>query len=325
MILDPERELCLRPMKYPQFYSLYKDAIANIWTVDELDFSVDYEHLRDKITPEEAHLIKRLVAFFASADALVSENLVLNLYQRVNSPEYRLYLSQQLAEEALHVDTYLLLLDTYLATDGDKTEAFDAYKTVPSIKKKADFMLKYMENLKDFDTKTTINNIICFAACVEGLFFFGSFAYVYFLRSKGLLPGLATATDWVFRQETMHIEAAMQVVDIIKKEYPEEFTPDLEAKIRTMMQEALDAEIEFCNDALGEGITGISSSQMAEYLKYIADARLVRLGYKKMFNAHCPFDFMILQDIQPLTNFFERKVTQYQVGIQGTISFDEEF
>ncbi len=335
MILSPELNLTLRPMQYPQFFQLYKDSIKNIWTTDEIDFSVDYEHIRDKIDPKEAHLIKRLVAFFATADNIVAQNLVLNFYKHVNSPEYRMFLGKQLYDEMLHVETYLLLVDNYLPDLAERTEAFDAYQSVPSVKLKADFCFKYMDSIHDLDRlenddhrRQFVQNLICFAACVEGLFFFGSFAYVYFLRSKGLLPGLATATNWVFRDETLHIQGAMMAIDVIRKEYPQVFDSTLEAHVIKMMDEALEVELAFCGDALHLGISGMSPALMREYLQYVADQRLVQLGYKKRFNTRNPFAFMVLQDVQPLTNFFEKRVTEYQKGFGNSreaVVFNENF
>ncbi len=335
MILNPELDLTLRPMKYPQFFQLYKDSIKNIWTTDELDFSVDYEHIRDKLDPKEAHLIKRLVAFFATADNLVAHNLVLNFYKHVNSPEYRMFLGKQLFDEMLHVETYLLLVDNYLPDLAERVEAFDAYRTIPSVKLKADFCFKYMDSIDkidklDNDTKRRlfIENLICFAACVEGLFFFGSFAYVYFLRNKGLLPGLATATNWVFRDETMHIEAAMVAISAIRSEYPHLFDAKLETRVEEMLEEAIQVEMAFCEDVLLQGISGLSTKMMKEYLQYCADQRFVQLGYNKRYHARNPFPFMVLQDVQPLTNFFEKRVTEYQKGFgatRGAVVFDETF
>ncbi|MCS7032354.1 MAG: ribonucleotide-diphosphate reductase subunit beta, partial [Gloeomargarita sp. SKYG116] len=167
------------PMKYPQFFKLYKDSIKNIWTTDELDFSLDYEHLRDKVSPKEAHLIKRLVAFFATADNIVGHNLVLNLYKHINSPEYRMFLGKVLFDEMQHVETYLLLVDNYIPDIRERQEAFAAYQNVPSVKLKADFCFKYMDSIYHLDKLDTdakrrqfLENLICFAACVEGLFFF---------------------------------------------------------------------------------------------------------------------------------------------------------
>jgi len=335
MILNPDLDLTLRPMKYPQFFQLYKDSLKNIWTTDELDFSIDFEHLRDRVTPQEAHLIKRLVAFFATADNIVAHNLVLNFYKHINSPEFRMFLGKQLFDEMLHVETYLLLVDNYIPDMDDRREAFDAFKTIPSVKKKADFCFKYMDSIEKLDKldndekrRQFIENLVCFASCVEGLFFFGSFAYVYYLRNKGLLPGLATATNWVFRDETMHIEAAMQALHVMRAEYPHLFDAALEKKLNSMIEEALECEMEFCSDALSFGVTGMSPGLMYEYLQYVADQRLVQLGFKKRYNAKNPFSFMVLQDVQPLTNFFEKKVTEYQKGFEAkasSVAFDSAF
>lgn len=335
MILNPELNLTLRPMQYPQFFQLYKDSLKNIWTTDELDFSIDFQHLRDRVTPQEAHLIKRLVAFFATADNIVAHNLVLNFYKHINSPEFRMFLGKQLFDEMLHVETYLLLVDNYIPDMEERRQAFDAFKTIPSVKKKADFCFKYMDSIDQLDKLDTdekrrqfIENLVCFASCVEGLFFFGSFAYVYYLRNKGLLPGLATATNWVFRDETMHIEAAMQALHVMRAEYPHLFDATLEKKLNVMIEEALECEMAFCSDALSFGVTGISPGLMYEYLQYVADQRLVQLGFKKRYNAKNPFTFMVLQDVQPLTNFFEKKVTEYQKGFEAkasSVAFDAAF
>jgi ribonucleoside-diphosphate reductase beta chain len=192
-----------------------------------------------------------------------------------------------------------------------------------------------MDTIEKLDTLDTdakrrqfVENLICFAACVEGLFFFGSFAYVYFLRNKGLLPGLAAATNWVFRDETMHIQAAMQAIDVIRSEYPAIFDKALEKKVEQMIEEAIDVEMQFCEDVLSFGISGISPKLMKEYLLYVADQRFTQLGYAKRYNARNPFPFMVLQDVQPLTNFFEKRVTEYQKGFTGgqqAVTFDEAF
>lgn len=335
MILSSNLNLTLRPMQYPQFFQLYKNSIKNIWTTDEIDFSIDFEHLRDRLNPKEAHLIRRLVAFFATADNLVAHNLVLNLYKHINSPEFRMFLGKQLFDEMLHVETYLLLVDNYIPDMEERKAAFDAYKNIPSVKTKADFCLKYMDSIYELDVLDTdskkrqfVENLICFASCVEGLFFFGSFAYVYFLRNKGLLPGLATATNWVFRDETTHIEAAMAALDVIRKEYPHLFDAALEERVYQMVEEAIGVEMGFCQDALSLGVSGLSPALMKEYLEYVADQRLTQLGFKKRYLVKNPFSFMVLQDLQPLTNFFEKRVTEYQKGMESSrssIVFDEAF
>jgi ribonucleoside-diphosphate reductase beta chain len=335
MILNPELDLTLRPMKYPQFFQLYKDSVKNIWTTEEIDFSVDYEHLRDKLSPQEAHLIRRLVAFFATADNIVAHNLVLNFYKHVNSPEFRMFLGKQLFDEMLHVETYLLLVDNYIPDLEERREAFSAYQNIPSVKKKADFCFKYMDSIEKLDKLDTdekrrqfVENLICFAGCVEGLFFFGSFAYVYFLRNKGLLPGLATATNWVFRDESLHIEGAMAVIAAIRKEYPEMFDAAMEERVIAMIAEAIEVEMTFCEDALSQGVTGLSPKLMRQYLEFVADQRLTQLGFTKRYHAKNPFPFMVLQDVQPLTNFFEKRVTEYSKGFEtnrAAVVFNEAF
>lgn len=331
MLLDPGFELTLRPMKYPVFYEMYKNAIKNTWTVEEIDFSTDLADL-GKLTTAEQHLIKRLVAFFATGDTIVSNNLVLNLYQHINSPEARMYLSRQLYEEALHIQFYLTLLDTYLPDEKDRNEAFKAIETIPSIKQKGDFCFKWIDSINNLDQLKTkkdkqsfLLNLICFAGCIEGLFFFAAFAYVYFLRSKGLLHGLAAGTNWVFRDESCHMNFAFEAIKTVRKEDPSLFDKELEKKIYTMMEEAISCEMVFAHDLLNMGIAGLSIKDMREYLEFVANQRLTALGLPEAYKASNPFQFMELQDVQELTNFFERRVAAYQVGVEGKVSFTEDF
>lgn len=332
MLLDPGFNLTLRPMKYPTFYEMYKNGIKNTWTVDEVDFSTDLVDLHSKMTPAEKHLISRLVAFFATGDSIVGNNLVLNLYKHVNSPEGRMYLSRQLYEEALHVQFYLTLLDSYIPNPDERAEAFSAIENIPSIKKKADFCFKWIDSINDFDTLNTkedrrkfLMNMICFATCVEGLFFFAAFAYVYFLRSKGLLAGLATGTNWVFRDESMHMAFALEVIKTARKEEPDLFNEQMEDMVVQMLEDAIDCEMEFAQDVLQFGVAGMSAKDMRQYLEFVADQRLESLNIAPRYNVKNPFAFMELQDMQELANFFERRVSAYQMGVSGSVSFDETF
>lgn len=332
MLLDPGFNLTLRPMKYPVFYEMYKNAIKNTWTVDEVDFNADIVDLHRKMTPSERHLISRLVAFFATGDSIVGNNLVLNLYKHVNSPEARLYLSRQLYEEALHVQFYLTLLDTYIPDLKEREQAFAAIHNIPSIRKKAEFSFKWMDSINDLETLKTFEdrrrflmNLICFAGTIEGLFFFAAFAYVYFLRSKGLLSGLATGTNWVFRDESAHIDFAYKVIETSIQEEPALMDDGMKDMIIAMFNEAIECEMAFANDILDHGVAGLSGKDMRTYLQYIADQRLERLGIPHQFNVRNPFDFMELQNAQELANFFERRVSAYQVGVTGEVAFDESF
>lgn len=331
-ILDPGLCLTLRPMQYPVFYEMFRNGIKNTWTVEEVDFQTDLVDLKQRLSPAEVHLIQRLVAFFATGDSIVSNNLVLNLYKHINSPEARLYLSRQLFEEAVHVQFYLTLLDNYVPDPEERAGAFAAVENIPSIAKKADFCMKWMDSIQALEQLTTrehrrqfLLNLICFAACIEGLFFFAAFAYVYFLRSKGLLHGLASGTNWVFRDESCHLEFAFEVVNVVRSQEPDLWDAQLEADIVQMLQEAVDAETQFAEDLLSGGVAGLSVRDVRQYLGYVADSRLQRLGIAPAFHAKNPFAFMDLQDVQELTNFFERRVSAYQTAVAGEVAFHEDF
>ncbi len=332
MLLDPGYNLTLRPMKYPAFYEMYKRAIRNTWTVEEVDFGIDLNDLARRLSPAERHLIRRLVAFFATGDSIVGNNLVINLYRHLNAPEARLYLSRQLFEEALHVQFYLTLLDNYIPDLNERAAAFAAIESIPSIRHKAEFCFTWMDSLHALsrletkaDRRRFLLNLICFATCIEGLFFFGAFAYVYFLRSKGLLPGLAAGTNWVFRDESGHLEFALAAIDAARQEEPDLFDEDTRNAATRMIREAVECELLFAGDVLAQGVAGLSTGDMRQYLQYVADQRLLALKLPAEYNSRNPFDFMALQDVQELTNFFERRVSAYQMGVTGEVAFGEEF
>ncbi|HEY6402087.1 MAG TPA: ribonucleotide-diphosphate reductase subunit beta [Blastocatellia bacterium] len=332
MLLRPGFNLTLRPMKYPVFYEMYRNAIKNTWTVEEVDFSTDLADLRARLTPAEHRLIHRLVAFFATGDSIVGNNLVLNLYKHINSPEARMYMSRQIYEEALHVQFYLTLLDTYIPNHAEREQAFAAVHNIPSIARKAQFCQRWIDAVFELDALNTrqerrrfLLNLICFAACIEGLFFFAAFAYVYFLRSKGLLNGLAAGTNWVFRDESMHMAFSFEVVKIARQEEPELFDEALSASLYEMLEEAIACEMQFAEDLLSGGVAGLSTRDMRQYLRFVADQRLTQLGVPARYQVSNPFPFMELQDVQELANFFERRVSAYQVGVSGQVAFDESF
>jgi ribonucleoside-diphosphate reductase beta chain len=331
VLLDPGMDLTLRPMRYPGFYERYRAAIRNTWTVEEVDLHSDLADLT-RMSAQERHLINRLVAFFATGDSIVANNLVLNLYQHVNAPEARLYLSRQLFEEAVHVQFYLTLLDTYLPDPDERAKAFAAIEHIPSIRDKAAFCFRWIDSINDLrrlesaaDRRRFLLNLICFAACIEGLFFYGAFAYVYWFRSRGLLGGLATGTNWVFRDESLHMEFAFSVVDTVRAEEPELFDEELGEQVTRMLEEAVAAELAFARDLCGDGMPGMTADQMREYLEYVADQRLARLGLPRRYGTANPFAFMELQDVQELANFFERRVSAYQVAVEGNVRLDEAF
>lgn len=332
LLLDPGLNLTLRPMRYPQFFAMYTDAIKNTWTVDEVDFSTDVADLQRRMSAADRHLVERLVAFFATGDSIVANNLVLNLYRHINAPEARLYLSRQLYEEALHVQFYLTLLDTYLPDPAQRARAFAAVENIPSIQRKAAFCLRWMGSLDELprlederDRRRFLLNLICFAACVEGLFFFAAFAYVYFLRSRGLLHGLAGGTNWVFRDESAHMAFAYEVVRVARQEEPALFDGEMVTVIHQMLDEAIECETQFAEDLLSGGVVGLSVPELRQYLQFIADQRLSALGLAPRYGARNPFPFMDLQDVQEVANFFERRVSAYQVGVTGAVALDAAF
>ncbi len=331
-LLDPGYALTLRPMRYPDFYERYRAAIRNTWTVEEIDFSLDVADLHAKLGTAERHLVERLVAFFATGDTIVGNNLVLNLYRHLNAPEARLFLSRQLYEEALHVQFYLTLLDTYLPSPEARARAFAAVEHVPSIRRKAEFCFRWMGSIGSLDRldsreqrRAFLLNLICFAACVEGLFFFAAFAYVYYLRSRGLLHGLAAGTNWVFRDESGHMAFAFEAIRVAREEEPELFDAAMADQVRAMLDEAVACELAFADDVLSGGMAGLSRADMRQYLEFVADQRLLQLGLPIRYGARNPFGFMDLQDVQELANFFERRVSAYQLGVSGEVAFDAAF
>jgi ribonucleoside-diphosphate reductase beta chain len=226
----------------------------------------------------------------------------------------------------------LTLLDTYLPDPEDRNAAFAAVENIPSIHQKAQFCFKYMNAVDHIDSLQTkedrrafLLNLICFAACVEGLFFYGAFAYVYWFRSRGLLHGLATGTNWVFRDESMHMDFAMSVVDTVREEEPDLFDDEMAKQVTEMLEEAVEAELQFAQDLCGDGLAGMNTDSMRQYLEAVADQRLARLGLPIRYGSTNPFGFMELQNVQELTNFFERRVSAYQVAVEGSVSFDDEF
>jgi ribonucleoside-diphosphate reductase beta chain len=331
-LLDPGLCLTLRPMAYPRFFDMYRAAIKNTWSVEEVDFATDVGDLKNKMTDAERHLVQRLVAFFATGDSIVANNLVLNLYKHINAPEARMYLSRQLFEEAQHVQFYLTLLDTYVPDPEQRHRAFAAVENIPSIKKKAEFCMRWLDSTRSLerletkaDRRQFLLNLICFATCIEGLFFFGAFAYVYFLRSRGLLHGLAAGTSWVFRDESAHMAFAFDVVNTVRHEEPELFDEELNRAVLAMVDEAIACETQFAEDLLGGGVAGLSVEDVRAYLEFCADQRLATLGLPRRYGTKNPLSFMDLQDVQEVTNFFERRVSAYQVGVTGDVVFDAAF
>jgi ribonucleoside-diphosphate reductase beta chain len=230
------------------------------------------------------------------------------------------------------VEFYLTLLDTYVPDQAERNAAFRAVESIPSIRKKAEFCMRWLNSCYDLqilhgesERRRFLLNLICFAACIEGLFFFAAFAYVYFLRSKGLLHGLAAGTNWVFRDESAHMAFAFEVVSTARKEEPGLFDEAMQSAVYKMLDEAIECETQFAADLLEHGVAGLSTADMRRYLEYCADQRLIMLGLQQRYGARNPFPFMDLQDVQELANFFERRVSAYQAGVSGEVDLGASF
>ncbi len=273
------------------------------------------------------------MAFFATGDSIVANNLVLNLYKHINAPEARLYLSRQLYEEALHVQFYLTLLDTYLPDHAERAEAFRAVETIPSIRAKAEFCFKWMSSIGELDElrtredrRTFLLNLICFAACIEGLFFFGAFAYVYFLRSKGLLNGLAAGTNWVFRDESGHMDFAFAVVDTVRAEEPDLFDDELSRQIVAMLEEAVEAEMVFvAGHARRRACSACRPSTPASTWSSSPTSAWRDSACRSASDRATRSGSWSCRTCRSSSNFFERTVSAYQVGVSGDVDFDEDF
>ncbi len=330
-LLDPGLDLTLRPMRYPRFYEQFRDAIKNTWTVEEVDLHNDLKDLA-RLAPAERHMVSRLVAFFATGDTIVANNLVLNLYQHVNSPEARLYLSRQLFEEAVHVQFYLTLLDTYLPDERERHEAFTAIESIPSIHRKADFCFRWIDSAFALDRLETreqrrpfLLNLICFAACIEGLFFYGAFAYVYFLRSRGLLNGLASGTNWVFRDESMHMAFAFDVVETVRVRNPTCSTRSWRCRSSACCARRWTARRSSPRTCSAAASPGCRSTTCVATSSMSPTGGSSSWGCRRPTARPNPLAFMDLQDVQELANFFERRVSAYQVAVTGSVDLDADF
>lgn len=314
---DPNR-FVLFPIKHPDIWEMYKIHEAAFWTAEEIDLTQDIIDWREKLNDEEKHFIKHVLAFFAASDGIVNENLATNFLNEVQFAEARCFYGFQVMMENIHSETYSLLIDTYISDAKEKDYLFRAIETVPAVKKKAEWALKWIES-PDFRER-----LIAFAA-VEGIFFSGSFCSIFWLKKRGLMQGLSFSNELISRDEGLHTDfACMLYQNHIKNKLPKE-------RIIEIIQSALDIEKEFITDALPVRLIGMNANLMKQYLEFVTDRLLVSLGCDKIYNSANPFDFMESIALQGKSNFFETRVSSYQkAGVlnksnKGTFSFDEEF
>ena len=316
ILQDTKDRFVLFPIEYDNIWKMYKDAEASFWTTEEIDLApdkVDWKKLND----DERHFIKHVLAFFAASDGIVNENLVVNFMQDVTIPEARCFYGFQIAIENIHAETYSLLIDTFIDDDSEKDYLFNAIDTIPCVTKKADWAMKWIDNAPSF-----AHRLIAFCA-VEGIFFSGSFCSIFWLKKRGLMPGLSFSNELISRDEGMHCEFAVLLYHMLENKLDQE-------EIHTIIGEAVEYEKEFVSDALPVSLIGMNADLMTQYIEFVADTWVDALGYDKMFNTSNPFPWMDLISMERKTNFFEGRVSEYQkAGVtmekDDEISFDADF
>ncbi len=313
---NPDR-FVLFPIKYGDIWEFYKKAEASFWTAEEIDLSQDFNDWA-KLNEGEQHFIKHVLAFFAASDGIVNENLAEKFLSEVQIPEARCFYGFQIAIENIHSETYSLLIDTYIKDPQEKHKLFHAIDTVPAVEKKAKWALKWI-NDADFAER-----IVAFAA-VEGIFFSGSFCSIFWLKKRGLMPGLSFSNELISRDEGLHCDFAC----LLYKNYLQNKLS--ENRIREIIGDAVTIEKEFICEALPVSLIGMNAELMAQYIEFVADRLLVALGYSKIYFTENPFDFMELISLQGKTNFFEKRVAEYQkAGVMSgsqtqVFSMEEDF
>ena len=293
-------------------YKMYKQSVAVFWTPEEIDFSKDHSDWA-KLTDDEKHFVTHVLAFFAGSDGIVMENLVTRFQGEVSSQVVKLFYSFQNAMEGIHSETYSLLIDTYVKDEEEKAKLFNAIETIPCIQQKADWALYWMRDHNKFAVR-----LVAFA-CVEGIFFSGAFCAIFWLKKRGLLPGLTFSNELISRDEGLHTQFAVALFHTLPVK-PEEDT------IKIIIQQAVNLEKEFICDALPCSLIGMNAKMMSQYIEFVADRLAVQLGLKKIYGTPNPFDFMDLISLEGKTNFFEKKVSDYSRPIGGSeIRLDEDF
>ena len=301
------------PIRYPDLWALYKKAIGSFWTVEEIDLAADLKDW-DKLNDNEKHFIKHVLAFFAASDGIVMENIDLNFSKDTQIPEARSFYAYQGFNESIHSETYSLMIDKLVRDPDEKAGLFRAIETVPSVKKKAEWALEWLSNDAPFAQR-----LVAFA-CVEGIFFSGSFCSIFWLKKRGLMPGLSFSNELISRDEGMHQEFAVTLYSHLKEKTGSE-------TIRSIVQSACEVESQFITEALPCQLIGMNAEEMRQYIQFVADRLLAQFGEKPMYGAKNPFDWMENISLEGKTNFFEKRVGDYSKFMPGeeAIGFDEDF
>lgn len=297
-ILGGKTRYTLFPIKYNGIFSLYKKALASFWTVEEIDLSKDMNDW-DKLKPDEQYFIKNILAFFAGSDGIVLENLVVRFMNDINIPEATCFYGFQIAIENIHSEMYSLLIDTYIKDTQEKLFLFDAINTIPCVELKAKWAIKWIND----DSSSFAIRVVAFAV-VEGIFFSGSFCAIFWLKKRGLMPGLTASNELISRDEGMHTDFAVAIYSLLKHKL--DFSV-----VKNIIMEAVSIEKNFIIESLPCKLIGMNSEHMCQYIEFVADRLLLQLGYSKIYNSKNPFDFMEMCSLEGKTNFFEKRVTDY--------------
>lgn len=297
LLQENKDRFVLLPIKYPKVWEMYKRTEASFWTAEEIDLSDDLKHW-ENLNDGERHFISHILAFFAASDGIVNENLAVNFMSEVQIPEARCFYGFQIMMENIHSETYALLIDTYIKDPEEKDRLFHAIETVPAVKKKAEWALRWIEN------GNFAERLVAFAA-VEGIFFSGSFCSIFWLKKRGLMPGLTFSNELISRDEGMHCEFACLLYSMLKNKLSEQ-------QVHTIIKDAVEIEKDFISDALPVKLIGMNADLMKQYIEFVADRWVAELGYKKIYGSTNPFDFMEMISLQGKTNFFEKRVGDYQ-------------
>ncbi len=318
ILLENKDRFVLFPIQYHDIWEMYKKAESSFWTAEEIDLVQDLQDWNNKLNDNEKHFIKHVLAFFAASDGIVNENLAVNFLNEVQFPEARCFYGFQVMIENIHSETYSLLIDTYIKDPDEKHKLFHAIDTVPCVGKKAEWALRWIKN------GSFVERLIAFAA-VEGIFFSGSFCSIFWLKKRGLMPGLSFSNELISRDEGLHCDfACLLYTRYIQNKLSEE-------KVKQIITDAVAIEKEFVVDAIPVKLIGMNADLMCQYIEFVADRLLVALGYSKVYNATNPFDFMEMISLQGKTNFFEKRVSEYKKAAVGSkleekiFKLDEDF
>ncbi len=298
ILQETDKRFVLFPIEHAEIWKMYKQAVASIWTTEEIDLQQDLTDWQN-LTPNEQHFIKHVLAFFAASDGIVNENLVLNFMREVQLPEARCFYGFQVAMENIHAETYSLLIDTYIKDNVEKEMLFNGMTTLPCVQKKANWAIKWIEEAPTFG-----HRLVAFAA-VEGIFFSGSFCSIFWLKKRGLMPGLTFSNELISRDEGLHCDFACLLFSMLQHR------PSV-AETTAIITQAVEFEKEFVTDALPVALIGMNADLMTEYIECVADRLLLSLGCEKVYHTANPFSWMELISLQGKTNFFEKRVGDYQ-------------